>query len=86
MTMRIAVEDGLDNVKQVLREQGFEVTKISNGTMNGVAAAVVTGMSNNFMGIADTHGNKFPVIAAAGMTAQEIVQKVRDRAQGHQVS
>lgn len=86
MTMRIAVEDGLDNVKQALRAQGFEVTKVHQGTMNGVAAAVVTGGSDNFMGIADTQGNKFPVITAAGLTAQEIVKQVQERAQGHQVS
>lgn len=79
--MRVAVEDGLDQVKQALRQEGFEITKLTPGTMSPtVDAAVVTGMSNNFMGIADTNGNKFPVIEAAGKTADEIVRQVRDRA------
>lgn len=79
MTKRVAVEDGLDNVKQALRAQGFEVTKLTQGQMTNVDAAVVSGMSNNFMGFHDTRGNKFPVIEAAGMTAQEIVRRIQDR-------
>ncbi|MFZ5827332.1 MAG: YkuS family protein [Bacillota bacterium] len=78
--MLIAVEDGLSQVERALRQEGFEITKLTPGAMSQrVDAAVVTGMSNNFMGIHDTNGNKFPVIEAAGMTADEIVQKIRDR-------
>lgn len=76
--MRIAVEDGLDQVKQALRHEGFEITKLSPGTMVRVDAAVVSGMSNNFMGIEDTDGNKFPVIEAAGKTADEIVRRIKE--------
>lgn len=79
MGVRIAVEDGLENVEQALRREGFEITKITSGTMANVDAAIVTGMSNNFMGIHTTNGNKFPVIEAAGMTAHEIVQMVQQR-------
>lgn len=79
MAIRVAVEEGLDNVKQALRQEGFEVTKLMDGTMRNVDAAVITGMSNNFLGIHDTQGNKFPVIEAAGMTAKEIVEQVRTR-------
>jgi len=77
MARRIAVEEGLTNVVQALQEEGFEVTKLTEGRLPDVAAAVVSGMSNNFMGIADTDGNKMPVIEAAGRTAQEIVDSVR---------
>lgn len=77
--MRIAVQDGLDHVKRALRHEGFEITKLTTGTMTNVDAAVVTGMSNNLMGIDDTDGNKFPVIEASGKTAEEIVQTLRDR-------
>lgn len=76
--MRIAVEDGLDQVKQALRHEGFEITKLTPGTMVRVDAAVVSGMSNNFMGIEDTDGNKFPVIDAAGKTADEIVRRIKE--------
>lgn len=77
--MRIAVEDGLDQVERALRQEGFEITKITPGAMTRVDAAVVSGMSNNFMGIHDTNGNKFPVIDAVGKTADEIVRQVKDR-------
>lgn len=78
--MLIAVEDGLDQVERALRQEGFEITKLTPGAMPArVDAAVVTGMSNNFMGIHDTNGNKFPVVDAAGKTADEIVRQIRDR-------
>jgi len=78
--MRVAVQKGLEHVKQALRSEGFEITELTSGSMPDVDAAVVTGMSNNFMGIHDTDGNRFPVIDATGMTAEEIVQQVRERA------
>ncbi|MFZ5814924.1 MAG: YkuS family protein [Bacillota bacterium] len=79
--MLIAVEDGLDQVERALRQEGFEITKLTPGAMSAkVDAAVVTGMSDNFMGIHDTNGNKFPVIDASGKTADEVVRQVRDRA------
>lgn len=78
MARRVAVQDGLENVKQALQKQGIEVTKLVNGTMNNVDAAVVTGMSENMLGIADTN-NKFPVVEANGMTAQEIVNTLQTR-------
>lgn len=76
---RVAVEDGLENVEQALRQQGIEVTKFTGGTQNNVDAAVITGMSNNFMGYADTHGNKFPIVEANGLTAQEVVNTLQER-------
>ena len=85
MAKRVAVEDGLENVKRALRDHGFEITQLTAGTMTGVDAAVVTGLSNNFMGIEDTENtkgnkrNKFPVIDAAGKTADEIVRQIQER-------
>ncbi|HYG56555.1 MAG TPA: YkuS family protein [Symbiobacteriaceae bacterium] len=79
MARRVAVQDGLEHVKQALRAQGFEVTKLTQGQMNDVSAAVVTGLSNNVMGIADTNGNKFPVVEAQGLTANEVVSSIRTR-------
>lgn len=79
MAKRVAVEDGLTNVEQALRKSGFQVTKMTGGTMSNVDACVVTGMSNDFMGFEDTNGNKFPVIEAAGLTAEEIVSTIQAR-------
>jgi hypothetical protein len=78
--VRVAVQEGLEHVKQALRGEGFEITRLTPGRMSGVDAAVVTGMSSNIMGIQDTDGNPFPVIDASGKTAEEIVQQVRERA------
>lgn len=79
MARRIAVEGGLSDVEAELKSQGYQVTKFTNGTMTNVDGAVVTGMSNNFMGIADTNGNKFPIVTASGMTAKEIVTSLEER-------
>lgn len=77
--MRVAVEDGLENVKQALRAEGYQVTRLSPGRMEGIGAAVVTGLSNNFMGIHDTDGNPFPVIDATGKTVDEVIRQVKER-------
>jgi hypothetical protein len=79
MAKRIAVEEGLSNVVQALKAEGFEVTRITSGTMNHVDACVVTGLSSNMMGIHDTQGNRMPVIQAEGMTADEVVRQLNDR-------
>ncbi|HYF78880.1 MAG TPA: YkuS family protein [Symbiobacteriaceae bacterium] len=79
MARRIAVEDGLKNVEQELRSRGFQVTKFTNGTMTNVDGAVVTGMANNVMGIADTNGNKFPIVEANGLTAIEVADSLETR-------
>lgn len=81
MAGRIAVEDGLEHVHEALRREGFEVTKITEGTMSHVSAAVVTGLSSNVLGDHRTQGNPFPVIEAAGMTAEEVVAAVQRRMQ-----
>ena len=78
--MRIAVEDGLSHIREALQAEVYVVTKLSPGRMEGVSAAVVTGLSNNFMGIHDTNGNRFPVIDATGMTVDEVIRQVKERA------
>jgi hypothetical protein len=79
VSKRVAVQDGLDQVERALRKEGFEVTKLLPGTMANVDAAVISGMSRDFLGIQETQGNRFPVIDASGRTAEEIVQQIRSR-------
>lgn len=79
MARRIAVQEGLTPVEDALRARGFQVTKFTNGTMQNVDGAVVTGMSNNFMGFADTNGNKFPIVEANGLSANEVVDSLETR-------
>jgi hypothetical protein len=73
----IAVDEDLTNVRQALEEAGYKVTKITNGTMTNIGACVVSGLAANALGIQNTHGNKFPVIKAAGKSANEIVQEIQ---------
>jgi hypothetical protein len=80
MARRIAVEDGLTNVEQALRKEGYEVTKLTSGSLTNVDAAIITGMSNDFMGFADTR-TKVPVVEAHGMTAEGIVSSLQARFQ-----
>ena len=75
----IAVEDGLDPVEKALKDAGFRVTRLANGMHPDLSAAVVTGLSHNVMGLADTGGNRFPIINASGMTPEEIVSQVQAR-------
>lgn len=79
MARRIAVEEGLSNVREALQAGGFEVTKMTSGTMNQADAVVVTGLSSNALGIHDTQGNKIPVIQAEGLTADEVVRQISQR-------
>jgi hypothetical protein len=74
---RVAVEDALTNVEQALRQAGYDVTKMTGGTMSDVDAAIITGMSNDFMGFSDTRGNKIPVVEANGMSAQDVVEHLQ---------
>jgi hypothetical protein len=79
MTLRIAVEEGLTNVKQALRKEGFQITRISEGTMSNVDGAVISGLSMNSLGNHATQGNKFPVINADGLTAREVISSLQSR-------
>jgi hypothetical protein len=80
MANRVAVQDGLENVERALREQGFEVTNMQTAGLTDVCAIVVTGMHDRIMGITDLPDQAAPVIQAAGLTADEVVRIVQDRA------
>lgn len=73
----IAVDEHLSNVRVALEQAGYETTKIVNGTMTNVAACIISGLDTNYMGFHDSYNNKFPVIDAAGMSADEVIQALR---------
>jgi hypothetical protein len=54
--------------------------------MTNIAACVVSGLHTNFMGFHDTHQNKFPVIDAAGMSADDVLQSLRQHEQPQNVT
>lgn len=71
---KIAVEDNLTDVKQMLQEQGYTVVSPKNS--GDVAAIVVSGMDNNLMNIQNITA-KAPVIDASGQSADQIVSRIR---------
>lgn len=75
---RIAVEDSLSQVKEALQNAGHEVVTMNEGSAQSCDCCVVTGLDENVMGMADT-ATQAPVINAAGLSSDEIVQQVNSR-------
>jgi len=71
----VAVEQGLTNVQQALQSAGYQVVSLENAALNNVQCIVVSGSSENMLGIQTTQ-TKAPVINARGLSAQEIVSQV----------
>lgn len=72
---KVAVENSLSNIKEALRNSGFEVVGMDNAA--GCSCCVVSGQDDNMMGIADTY-TQASVINCEGMTPDEVVRQVQD--------
>ena len=74
---KIAVENGLDNVKQALQNSGHEVVSLNESNMKNCECCVISGLDQNMMGMSEleTEGR---VINARGMTAEEVVNEVNE--------
>lgn len=77
MYKKIAVESGLDNVIQSLNAGGYKTTPLEGEKLQNVSAAVVKG--NGTSELAPDWPVKMPVINAAGRSADEILDILRDR-------
>lgn len=78
---RIGVEPTLSNVKEALIEMGHEVIDLHNESdASNCDYAVITGLDENMMGIANvvTPGS---VINAQGATTDEVCQMIEERIQ-----
>jgi len=73
----IAIEAGLENVTQALQNAGFKTTPLEGDTLKNVRAVVVKGDGTDIL--APEWSVKLPVINAAGRSADEIVDVLRDR-------
>jgi len=71
---RIAVEDSLSGVKELLRANGYQVLDPSAAAL--ADAVVVTGLDNNTMNMQEI-GTAAAVIEAAGKTPQEVLERIR---------
>lgn len=77
MYKKIAVEDGLTNVTQALQAAGFQTSSLEGQTLYNVQAVVVKGDGTDIF--APDPRFKIPVINAAGRSAEEIVDVLKDR-------
>ncbi|ABB15295.1 YkuS family protein [Carboxydothermus hydrogenoformans] len=73
---KVAVEQGLSNLHEILRESGYQV--VDPRQEQRVDAFVVSGVKNNLMGMQDTN-TKAPVINASGRFPEEIVNVLREK-------
>lgn len=78
---RIGVEQSLTDIQQALRDKGYDVVELKQeADAQNCDCCVVTGLNSDVMGIADT-STKASVIAANGMSADEVCQQVANRVQ-----
>lgn len=73
----IAVDDKLINVRQALRDEGYQIADLSQ-SLETAAAIVVSGMDDNLVGQQDIK-TKVPIIDATGRTADEVVREVSEK-------
>jgi len=71
---KIAVEENLTDVRDLLKENGYEVIDLSR--QKDADVVVVTGLDSNVMNMQDIT-TKASVIEAAGKTPPEILKHVR---------
>lgn len=74
---RIAVEKSLNNVKDFLSHEGYDVVDFqeNNSDISNFDAIVVSGLSNNFLGMQNTT-TKAPVISADGCTPADVKDQI----------
>lgn len=80
---KIAVQKGLNPIKDYLSEEGYTVKEFDNrkknagNFLNRYDAVVVTGENQNIMGTQDTI-SKAPIINATGMTVEEVKKRIEN--------
>ncbi|WP_029687995.1 YkuS family protein [Thermoanaerobacter sp. A7A] len=81
MGKRIAVESQLSNIKEYLKQKGYEVVELKEtlsekNNLNVYDAIVITGQSRNMLGIDDI-STKVPVIDATGMSPFDVEESIK---------
>ncbi|WP_248927758.1 YkuS family protein [Paenibacillus hamazuiensis] len=75
--MKVAVENSLSHLKEALQNSGCEIVSMDN--LANADCCVISGQDKNMMGMAET-ATKASVINADGLTDDEVVQQVKQRA------
>jgi galactitol-specific phosphotransferase system IIB component len=78
---RVAVESQLSNIKEYLKQKGYEVVELKEtlsekNNLNAYDAIVITGQSRNMLGIDDI-STKVPVIDATGMSPFDVEESIK---------
>lgn len=73
---KIAVESGLNDVKNILQTNGHEVVSMDN--LDNCACCVISGQDKNVMGIANA-ATKASVINAQGLSANQVLEQVNNK-------
>ncbi|EMT40020.1 Uncharacterized protein family (UPF0180) [Thermoanaerobacter thermohydrosulfuricus WC1] len=81
MGKRVAVESQLSNIKEYLKQKGYEVVELKEtlsekNNLNDYDAIVITGQSRNMLGIDDI-STKVPVIDATGMSPFDVEESIK---------
>ena len=81
---KVAVQKGLNPIKNYLIEEGYAVKEFDNrkknagNFLNRYDAVVVTGENQNIMG-AETTISSTTIIDATGMTGEEVKEQIEQR-------
>lgn len=75
---RVAIEESLSNVKEVLEEHGHQVMILDGENMSSCDCCVISGQDQNMMGIQDMVAN-IPIVNADGLTPEEVLQAIEKR-------
>lgn len=72
---KVAVEESLTGVKELLERKGYQVVSPQDG--GEVVATVLTGLDNSVMNMQEVT-TKGRVIDAAGMTPEEVLARLEE--------
>lgn len=73
--MRVAIEEGLEDVRQAIEDAGWEVVDLEEAALDEIDAVVCTGMDDDVLGD-ETTSTDVPVISADGLSAEEVVRRL----------
>lgn len=72
----VAVDQGLDNVEEVLKAEGYQLVSPKQGDLSHVVAVVLNGLDENLMGMEDIT-TASTVIDASGLSADQVLEQVK---------
>ncbi|PJI06826.1 MULTISPECIES: YkuS family protein [Clostridium] len=81
---RIGVEEGLSNVADYLKTQGYSIETLGGNLQNNACkcknldAIVTSDINTDMMGISDV-STEIPVINASGLTAEEVKDMIEQK-------